>query len=143
MDKFSRRDAVKFAAAGAVTLGASAALAQEKKTEAGKGDKELNEAPARVMAEASRIFDKMAAEVEREVKGGAKQLTVARIAERAGLKIDEKTLKQLRVPLRIYVFRWCHWCQWFPWQPLWCYWWHQHHPQYRCCPWWWHRCYYT
>ncbi len=101
---------------------------------------ELNDALAKVTAEANSIFDKMRGAVEEAVAGGATQLDVAEIARKSGLQIEEKTLDELQVDRIIYVHPWLPWHHWWPWRPLWCWWWHRYHPWYRCCPWWWHRC---
>jgi hypothetical protein len=101
---------------------------------------ELNDALARVTAEANGIFDKMRTVVEEAVAGGATQLEVVEVARKAGLQLDEKTIDELQIDRIIYVYPWLPWHHWWPWRPLWCWWWHQYHPWYRCCPWWWYRC---
>lgn len=95
---------------------------------------------SQITGEANAVFEKMRAAVEEEVGRGATQLNVSEIAKRAGLDIDERTLRELQVDLVIYPIAWLPWHYWWPWRPLWCWWWHRSYPWYRCCPWWWHRC---
>ena len=101
---------------------------------------EMNDALARVMAEANGMFDKMRTIVEEAVAGGATQLDVMDIARKSGLKLEDKTLDELEIDRIIHVHPWLPWHFWWPWRPLWCWWWQRYHPWYRCCPWWWHRC---
>lgn len=102
--------------------------------------KEASDALAKVTAEANEIFGKMGAAVEEQVKGGATELDVAAIAERAGLELDRGTLAELQVDPTVYVLSWLDWYHFFPIQPLWCWWWHRYYPYYRCCRYWWHSC---
>ena len=101
---------------------------------------ELNDALAKVTAEANGIFARMGAVVEEAVAQGATELKVVEIARKAGIELDEKTLDELQIDRVIYVYPWLPWHHWWPWRPIWCWWWHRFHPWYRCCPWWWHRC---
>jgi hypothetical protein len=101
---------------------------------------ELDDALAKVTAEANEIFDRMRGMVEEAVAGGATQLDVAEIARNSGLELDEKILDELQVDRIIPVLPWLPWYYWWPWRPLWCWWWHRYYPWYRCCHWWWHRC---
>ena len=101
---------------------------------------ELNDALAKVTAEANGIFARMGAAVEEAVAQGATELKVVEIARKAGIEIDEKTLDELQIDRVIYVYPWLPWHHWWPWRPIWCWWWHRFHPWYRCCPYWWHRC---
>lgn len=102
---------------------------------------ELDDALAKVMAEANSVFDKMRGVVEEAVASGATQLDVAEIGQKSGLEIDEKTLDELQIDRIIHVLPWLPWYLWWPWRPLWCWWWHRYYPFYHhCCPWWWYRC---
>lgn len=101
---------------------------------------ELNDALAKVTAEANGIFDQMRATVEEAVAEGATKLDVLEVSRKSGLQIDEKTLDDLQIDRTIHVLPWIPWYLWYPWRPLWCWWWHHYHPWYRCCPWWWYRC---
>jgi hypothetical protein len=101
---------------------------------------EGDDALVKATAEANSIFAKMRASVEEAVKGGATQLDVAEIARKSGLKLEERTLEELKVDRIIYCYPWLPWYSWWPWRPLWCWWWHRYYPWYRCCPWWWYRC---
>jgi len=103
----------------------------------------LNEALAKVTAQANGIFGNIAREVEAQVKKGATELTVVDIARVAGLQLDESTLVDLQIDRTVSVHPWLPWYVWFPCRPLWCWWWHRYHPWYRCCPWWWHRCHWN
>jgi hypothetical protein len=95
---------------------------------------------AKATAEANGIFGKMGAEVDKQVKGGTTELDVLKVAEAAGIKLDEATLNDLKITRIILCHPWIPWYIWFPWRPIWCWWWGFHYPWYRCCPWWWSRC---
>ena len=102
---------------------------------------EMDDVLARSMLEANGVFEKMRLAVERQVGGKAEgPLAVLDIAREAGLKIDEGTLRELKVDLYIHPVAWLPWYVWWPWRPLWCWWWQSRYPWYRCCPWWWERC---
>ena len=104
-----------------------------------KNQKSSNEL-AKATAEANGIFGKIGAEVDKQVKAGTTELDVLKVAEAAGIKIDEATLKELKITRIILCHPWIPWYVWFPWRPIWCWWWGFHYPWYRCCPWWWYRC---
>ena len=105
-----------------------------------KNQTTLNDALAKVTAEANGIFAKLSEEVQRQCEKGATELDVLEIARKSGLQLDEAALDELRIDRRILVYPWLPWYKWYPWRPLWCWWWRRYHPWYRCCPWWWHRC---
>ena len=141
MEKLTRRDATKLAAAGVTGgvagMAASPAPAQERKPDEGRP---LSEALDSVMAEANAVFAKMGSVVEEEVRKGSKRLNIVEVARRAGLEIDERALDALQIDRIIHVHPWLPWHHWWPWRPLWCWWWHRYYSWYRCCPWWWVRC---
>lgn len=95
---------------------------------------------AKINAEVNGIFAKMGEEVEKQVKQGAVELDVLKIARVAGLQIDEAMIDDLQVDRIIFPHPWLPWHIWYPWKPFWCWWWRRYHPWYRCCHWWWHRC---
>lgn len=101
----------------------------------------LHESVAKAVGEANATFDKLRAAVEEETKRGVAALDVLEITRKAGLDIDEATLRELQIERLIPVLPWLPWHYWWPWRPLWCWWWRRFHPWYRwCCPWWWFRC---
>jgi len=109
-------------------------MAEEKKQDSRSNDL------TKATAEANGIFGKMGAEVDKQVKAGAAELDVLKVAEASGIKLDEAILKELKITRIILCHPWIPWYVWFPWRPIWCWWWGFHYPWYRCCPWWWYRC---
>ena len=105
-----------------------------------KGPNPQTEQLAKINSEANAIFAKMAEEVEKQVKAGAVELDVLKIARTVGLELDEAALGALKVDRIVFPQRFIPWFIWWPWRPLWCWWWHRYYPWYQCCPWWWHRC---
>lgn len=94
----------------------------------------------RATAEANGLFGKMGQAIDKQVKDGAAELDVLKIAEAAGIKLDEAVLKDLKVSRIILCHPFIPWYIWYPWRPIWCWWWSRYYPWYRCCPWWWYRC---
>lgn len=70
---------------------------------------------------ADEIFSKLGKTVDKQAKEGS--VDVLESARRAGIELDEETLKQLRLPRSVPAYSFVPWYLWFPWRALWRHYW--------------------